>query len=156
MKLQQNYISNSLSSLYQTVILSVLLRRHPTDNATLFLPRSSYIRSQVNDLLKQYPPLTIDLPRFSNSFDDPIVSSEHHDSDLPTATEEHHDKRLSVLSVPESIDTYIYSYASSRTVSTDYGYYYTRRALSMEMESIESENLGLRISTIWSAFVIQR
>ena len=106
----------SFTSPHQILISSMLLRRHPTDNKALFLSRPSYIRSQVNDLLKQFPPLPIDLPRFSNSLDDPTVSSEHHNSVPSTATRPSwYTTRYDYLDyLYMSRSANIYSYASSR------------------------------------------
>lgn len=62
------------------------------------------------------------------------------------------DDRSMPPSVSNSNEVSIFSYPSSRTVSTYYGFYYTRWALSMEMESINGENRRLRRSASWSSF----
>ena len=159
----------------------MLLRRQPLDNEALFLPRSSYIRARITDLLRQFSPSNIELPKFSRPATDPI--SEYHDSNRPSA-ELHHARvsstssgstyreeywrestsfytanedylesiRSDSESVSESNQTSIFSYPSSRTASTYYGFYYTRWALSMEMESLNGRNSRLRRSNSWGSF----
>lgn len=140
------------------------------DNETLFLPHSSYIRTQVKGLLNQSLPSSIDLPKLSDSSNTTSTGRRDDSSSAltlssvsvgrsrasstsspSTKTGKYHRQSISMIadanddhsvqlgSVPGSNKISIFSYPTSRTTSTYYGFYYTRRALS-SVEGDQQDN----------------